>query len=179
MFDKEDGTFKSTKSGDRYRDVKEGTGMEVTEKTTAAIKYRVLRLGKRSRDGLSGEASLVFSFGYGEDDDKESDVLVVDVGSGGLVPALAETLVGMKEGGKRRVAVRPERGWRSLDPACTQAIDVGAAVGLPGASVTEAESCMDVARIPAPKTFQAKRKLARRFDESLLLELEVLTVRPN
>ena len=54
-----------------------GTGAAIAQGSAADIKYRVLRLGKRSRDGLSGEASLVFSFGYGEDDDKESDVLNV------------------------------------------------------------------------------------------------------
>ena len=39
------------------------------------MKYRVLRLGKRARDGVSGEASPVFSFGYGEDDDTEKDAV--------------------------------------------------------------------------------------------------------
>lgn len=48
-----------------------GTGVKpLAEGDSCAIRYRALRLGKRSRDGLSGEASTVFSFGYGEDDDK-------------------------------------------------------------------------------------------------------------
>ena len=48
------------------------------------VKYRVLRLGKRSRDGLSGEASPIFSIGYGEDDDKETDVAEFIVGQVGV-----------------------------------------------------------------------------------------------
>jgi hypothetical protein len=58
-------------TGDRYRDLVVGTGGKpLAEGDGCAIRYRALRLGKRSRDGLSGEASTVFSFGYGEDDDK-------------------------------------------------------------------------------------------------------------
>lgn len=57
--------------GDRYRDIVVGSGGKaLADGDTCAIRYRALRLGKRSRDGLSGEASTVFSFGYGEDDDK-------------------------------------------------------------------------------------------------------------
>ena len=45
--------------------------------------------------------------------------------------------MGIKEGGKRRIAVRPERGWKSDKANCGAAIDVGTALGVPGASVTE------------------------------------------
>jgi len=177
LFDKDSGEFQKTPSGDRYRDIVVGTGAEVKTGSEADIKYRVLRLGKRSRDGLSGEASLVFSYGYGEDDDKETDVKTVKVGETGLIKALEESILGIKEGGKRRISVIPERGWRITDKACAGAIDVGSALGLPGASVTEAEGCLDNVRVPSPTTFQAKRKLGRRFDESLLLEVEVVKVK--
>lgn len=53
---------------------------------------------------------------------------------------------------------------------------MGSAVGLPGAYVTEMESCMDVFRLPAPTSFQAKRKLSRRFDGTLVLEIEAVKV---
>lgn len=181
LFDKEDGKFEVTEDGERYRDIKVGDGEEVGEGSAVSIKYRVLRLGKRSRDGLSGEASLVFSYGYGEDDDKESDMLAITVGESALVPALESAIYGMKEGGKRRIAVRPERGWRKSDANCGgrdigKTVDVGTAIGLPGGQVTETESCLDSFRVPGPTTFQAKRKLSRRFDESLLLEVEAIKV---
>ena len=44
----------------------EGDGLGLKKGDTCFIRYRALRLGKRSRDGLSGEASTVFSYGYGE-----------------------------------------------------------------------------------------------------------------
>ena len=182
MFDKDDGKFEQTDEGDRFRDIIVGTGVEAAEGSTVSIKYRVLRLGKRSRDGLSGEASLVFSYGYGEDDDKESDVLDLTVGDSGVVPALDAAIYGMKEGGKRRISVRPERGWRRSDSNCAgrdigKTVDVGTAIGLPGGQVTETESCMDTSLVPSPNTFQAKRKLSRRFDESLLMEVELVKVK--
>jgi len=160
LFSKEDGKFSVTEEGDRYRDEKVGEGEEVGEGSVVNIKYRVLRLGKRSRDGLSGEASLIFSFGYGEDDDKESDMLAITIGETALVPALESAIYGMNEGGKRRISVRPERGWRKSDANCGgrdigKTVDVGTAIGLPGGAVTETESCMDNVRIPGPKTFQA------------------------
>ena len=161
LFDKEDGKFLVTEEGDRYRDIVEGDGEEVGEGSQVRIKYRVLRLGKRSRDGLSGEASLVFSYGYGEDDDKESDLLAISVGETPLVPALDSAIYGMKEGGKRRIAVRPERGWRKADASCGgrdigKTVDIGTAIGLPGALVTETESCVDNFRVPSPTTFQVR-----------------------
>ena len=37
---------------------------------------------------------------------------------------------------------------------------------------------MDMALVQGPNTFQAKRKLSRRFDESLLMEVELVKVKP-
>ncbi|CAM9958904.1 unnamed protein product, partial [Choristocarpus tenellus] len=64
------------------------------------------------------QATSVFSLGYGEDDDKEGSVLTVPVGVGRLVGAVDEAMVGMRAGGVRRVAVRPERGWKKSNPNC-------------------------------------------------------------
>jgi hypothetical protein len=148
-----------TEDGDRFRDEVEGDGEEVGEGSVVSIKYRVLRLGKRSRDGLSGEASLVFSYGYGEDDDKESDLLTITVGDDALIPALDSAIYGMRQGGKRRISVRPERGWRRSDASCGgrdigKTVDIGTAIGLPGGQVTDTESCLDNRRVPSPQTFQ-------------------------
>lgn len=56
-------SFSKTSEGDRYRDMVVGTGEQIEKGSTTNIRYRALRLGKRSRDGLSGEASVVFSYG--------------------------------------------------------------------------------------------------------------------
>lgn len=89
----------TTTKGDKYRDLKIGNGaIEVCTGSEVAVKYRVLRLGKRSRDGLSGEASPVFSLGYGEDDDSEQDTTRFTVGAFNIVPAINDGILGMKAG---------------------------------------------------------------------------------
>ena len=74
-----------------------------------------MRLGKRATDNLSGEASPVFSLGYGEDDDKETDTLKARVGDALLIPALDDAIRGMKPGGRRRLFVVPEKGWKKIN----------------------------------------------------------------
>jgi len=167
--------FNVAPGGDRYRDLTVGTGKELRKGDTVDIRYRVLKAGKRSADGLTGDGSLIFSYGYGEDSDKPGDVINVRVGDENLITALQESLDGMKEGGIRRIRILPERGWKKTD-SCEKKLDFGTAVGLPGAYVTEMESCMDLERTPAPTTFQGKRKLARRFDGTLVLEVEAVKV---
>lgn len=44
----------------------------------------------------------------------------------------------MNVGGVRRVAVRPEKGWKKQDPKCATEIDMGALSGVPGAAVSKA-----------------------------------------
>lgn len=88
----------STPRGDKFMDMVVGGGNEAREGSQVSIRYRVLRLGKRSRDELSGEGSPVFSFGYGEDDDLEGSTVDFVVGRGNLVPAIDDAIRGMREG---------------------------------------------------------------------------------
>lgn len=43
----------------------------------------------------------------------------------------------MRVGGVRRVAVRPERGWKKQDPKCATEIDMGVMSGVPGAALAK------------------------------------------
>eukprot|EP00953_Heterococcus_sp_UTEX-ZZ885_P005228 3293-Heterococcus_DN1.PRE.2 len=135
----EESTFRTTATGVRYKDQSLGQGAEVTKGSAVDLRYRVLKLGKRSYDGLSGEATLVFSLGYGEDDDKEGTFITVPVGGGKLISAVDEAIVGMHVGGRRRVLVRPDRdqGWKKSDPNCASLFDVGMASGIPGATIAK------------------------------------------
>ncbi|CAN0340300.1 unnamed protein product, partial [Laminaria digitata] len=83
-------TFSVTKTGVRFKDLKIGSGKEVKPFEVVDVRYRVEKLGKRSYDGISGETQSVFSLGYGDDDDKEGDVLTVPLGQGRLVSAVDE-----------------------------------------------------------------------------------------
>ena len=76
-----DTTIERTVGGDRYRDLMVGSGGKaVSNGDTVEIRYRVMRLGTKARDGLSGEGQTIFSYGFGEDEDKEGDKLTVQVG---------------------------------------------------------------------------------------------------
>ncbi|CAK9078527.1 Peptidylprolyl isomerase [Durusdinium trenchii] len=90
------------------------------------IRYRVMRSGKRSYDGLSGEATTLFSLGYGEDDGPKDATLNAPIGQGRFVKALDEALVGMAVGGVRRIQVRPDYGlgWKK-EGKCAEAIGAG------------------------------------------------------
>ncbi|TFJ83384.1 hypothetical protein NSK_005316 [Nannochloropsis salina CCMP1776] len=172
-----------TPEGDRYRDIflsssPASSSPPLKAGDACAIRYRALRLGKRSRDGLSGEASTVFSYGYGEDDDRDGDALEVTIGRSNLIPALEAGLVGMRVGGKRRILVRPERGWFK-GKGCgvledTDVNNLAAAFIVPGTKITDTEDCLDMTRIPSPTSYAAKRRMGRRFDESLIVEVEVV-----
>ena len=116
----QDQTIERTVGGDRYRDLTKGDGRPVTGGDTVDIRYRVMRLGTKARDGLTGEGQTIFSYGYGEDDDKEGDKLAVQLAGSNLVPGVNDGLIGMQPGGRRRILVRPERGWRRLDGTCAE-----------------------------------------------------------
>jgi FKBP-type peptidyl-prolyl cis-trans isomerase len=54
---------KTTAGGVRYRDIEDGTGAAIKDEDEVILYYKVLKLGKRSYDGLSGEGTVVFSRG--------------------------------------------------------------------------------------------------------------------
>lgn len=165
-----DESFERTAGGDRYRDLRVGDGTAAREGDAVEIRYRVMRLGTRARDGLSGEGQTIFSYGYGEDDDKEGDKQAVLVKTESTVAGIAAALVGMKPGGRRRVLVRPERGWKVSSADCADIVfkaDIGAAVENEAACITKN-------KVPLPRTYGGKQRFARRFDESLLVELDLV-----
>lgn len=181
--------FETTSDGVRFRDIDVGDGDGVGKGDEVKIKYRVMRLGKRSSDNLSGEASPVFSLGYGEDDDSAADALTAKVGTGELIEALDSALVGMRPNGKRRLFVVPEKGWKKINAACTAesngalntgeasagGLDVLGQAVVPLAQVVDNDACIEERRQPQPRNFGARRRLARRFDEGLLIEVELVT----
>jgi hypothetical protein len=54
---------KVTASGLRYRDLEDGIGAVLKDGDDIQLYFKVLKLGKRSYDGLSGEGTVVFSRG--------------------------------------------------------------------------------------------------------------------
>ena len=84
--------FERTVGGDRYRDIATGEGKAVAQGDAVDIRYRVMRLGTKARDGLSGEGQTIFSLGFGEDDDQEGGVLGVQLRGSNLVAGVTPTL---------------------------------------------------------------------------------------
>lgn len=159
-------TYKLTSSGARYKDMKPGNESDGVVKVgdDLKIRYRVMRSGKRSYDGLSGEATTLFSLGYGEDDGPKDATLNAPIGQGRFVKALDEGLVGMAVGGVRRVQVRPDYGlgWKK-EGKCAEAIGaVGVVAGLPAAGAERESACLDDSLLPQPIDWDAKRRFERR-----------------
>lgn len=111
----------TTGRGTRYRDITTGSGTEARAGNEVTTYYKVLKLGKRSYDGISGEGTVVFSRGYGLEDDERQPrdkSFVTLLGAYSNIDAFNDAVVGMKEGGVRRFAVAPDKGWRKPGKAC-------------------------------------------------------------
>ncbi len=178
---------KVTASGIRYRDIEDGSGDELKEGDTVQVYFKVLKLGKRSYDGLSGEGTVVFSRGYGYEDDEnkpgEKNFSTI-VGGVSNIAALNEALVGMRLGGSRRFSILPDKGWRKPTRACDggpggsgQGGDLRTDyVVVPTATMVEQEACFDTNKLPFPTTYAQQRRMAQRFDQSLIMEVQVAKI---
>ncbi|KAL3916360.1 MAG: hypothetical protein SGILL_005216 [Bacillariaceae sp.] len=177
-----------TKGGVKYRDIEEGNSdMTVAAGDEVNLYFKVLKLGKRSYDGLSGEGTVVFSRGYGfEDDEDKPGVKSFQTFAGNTanIKALNEALVGMKMDGIRRFAILPQKGWEKATAACDGGPGGRGAGGdlktdyvvVPTATMVEQESCFDKNKLPFPATYAQQRRMAQRFDQSLIMEVQVVGI---
>lgn len=177
-----------TSSGTRFKVLQEGDGDQVVEVgDVAAIRYKVLKIGKRSSDGLSGEGTVVFSKGYGLEDNEQAGgefLFTVDESSN-VISALLDGIVGIREGGVRRISVMPQKGWEKASPQCDGGPGGRGAGGdiktdyvlVPTATMVATEICFDKTKLPFPtNNYAEQRRMAQRFDQTLILEVELLRV---
>lgn len=186
-----------TSGGIKYRDLEPGTttldadGNDVSltakEGDDVNVYFKVLKLGKRSYDGLSGEGTVVFSRGYGlEDDEDKAGQKSFQMTIGGFqnIAALNEALVGMKPNGLRRFAILPQKGWEKATAACDGGPGGGGAGGdirtdyvvVPTATMVQQEACFDTNKLPFPSTYAEQRRMAQRFDQSLIMEVQLVSI---
>jgi len=178
-----------TKKGTRYRELVDGAegGKIAKEGDKATIYYKVLKLGKRSFDGLSGEGTVVFSKGYGlEDDEDKAGVksFSFTVGDNQIVGALNDGIQGQVIGSTRRIAVLPQMGWEKATRECDGGPGGGGNGGelktdyvvVPTATMVATETCFDKAKLPFPSTYAEQRRMAQRFDQTLILEVELVAL---
>ena len=177
-----------TPLGTRYRDLQVGSGRAVQSGDGVTLYYKLLKLGKRSYDGVSGEGTVIFSRGYGYEEDEKAareQSWSTTVGNRSNIDALNDGLIGMRVGTIRRIQVRPDRGWRKPGQQC----DGGPGgrgnggdlktdyVVVPTATMVAEEACFDTTKLPFPVgSYAQQRRMAQRFDQSLILEVEVLTI---
>ena len=194
-------TIITTKRGTRYRDIVAGSNSENTKgRATKTVQegdeitmyYKVLKLGKRSYDGLSGEGTVVFSCGYGLEDDEKSartKTFTTTLGNKNNIVALNDGMIGMSINAIRRIQVVPERGWRKPDAYCDGGPGGSGTGGnlktdyvvVPTATMVATETCFDTTKLPFPTlSYAEQRRMAQRFDQSLILEVEVIDIaRPS
>jgi hypothetical protein len=176
-----------TQGGVKYRDIETGQDREVQFGDQVDLYFKVLKLGKRSYDGLSGEGTVVFSRGYGLEDDEDkpgSKKFQTLVGNTANIAALNEALVGMKLRGIRRFVILPQKGWEKATTACDGGPGGRGAGGdlrtdyvvVPTAQLVEQESCFDKNKLPFPETYAQTRRMAQRFDQSLIMEVQIVGI---
>eukprot|EP00588_Corethron_pennatum_P009012 CAMPEP_0194267476 /NCGR_PEP_ID=MMETSP0169-20130528/1956_1 /TAXON_ID=218684 /ORGANISM="Corethron pennatum, Strain L29A3" /LENGTH=324 /DNA_ID=CAMNT_0039008309 /DNA_START=40 /DNA_END=1014 /DNA_ORIENTATION=+ len=178
-----------TSRGTRYRELKSSES-DVIAKTgdTVSIRYKILKSGKRSYDGISGEATVVFSLGYGLDDRENGKVgdmsFRTTIGDASLIEALSDGVSGMAVGSVRRIAILPEMGWRKTGQACDGGPGGRGTGGelktdyviVPTATMVAEEACFDKGRMPFPVDYAQQRRMAQRFDQSLIAEVELVSI---
>lgn len=114
----------TTSKGTRYIEYTSPTTSTQVAKINdeVSIYYKVLKLGKRSYDGLSGEGTVVFSKGYGYNDDEvkeKQQTFITTVGAYYNIDALNDILsYKMKIGTVRRFSILPDQGWRKPGKLC-------------------------------------------------------------
>lgn len=142
-------------SGIQYRELDEGRvdGKTAAKGDTLYILYTVYRLapGAYFKYSSGGTPIFLWSRGYGnEGQDDVGDPYRFVLGESDSVPrAVAPALVGMREGGRRRVLVPPQLGWT-------------------GDTV-----------LPKPGTFGAGRRLENHRSEPLLFEADLVRIRKS
>ena len=176
-------------SGDSYSEGTDATAVVAVSKgDSVAVFYKVLKLGKRSYDGLSGEGTVVFSRGYGLEDDETkpgAKSFTFTVGDANIITALSDGIQGMKVGGTRRISILPQKGWEKATKECDGGPGGSGTGGelktdyvvVPTATMVATEICFDKTKLPFPTTFAEERRMAQRFDQSLIMEVELVSIR--
>jgi len=176
-----------TSKGTRYRDLVDAKDGSPVAKEGDEVKvfYKVLKLGKRSYDGLSGEGTVVFSRGYGLEDDENKageKPFIFTIGDNQVIAGLNDAIIGQAVGSVRRFAATPQMGWEKATREC----DGGPGgrgkggelktdyVVVPTATMVDQEACFDKKKLPFPTTYAQQRRMAQRFDQSLIVEVELV-----
>ncbi|KAK9842417.1 hypothetical protein WJX84_000564 [Apatococcus fuscideae] len=96
------GPIRRTSTGIKYREMEVGTGKEADSNDFCEVSYQMF-----TQNGL-----YLDSVGYGQESKKDlGETVRLHLQSGELPEAIRLGLLGMKEGGKRRIEVAANNGW--------------------------------------------------------------------
>ena len=129
----------------------------------------------------------MFSRGYALEDDEKvtgDKLFKFQIGDNQVVKALNEGVVGMAVGGTRRISITPQNGWETNTRACDGGPGGSGTGGelktdyvvVPTATMVEQEACFDKTKLPFPTTYAQERRMAQRFDQSLIIEVQLMNV---
>ena len=90
----------------------------------------------------------------------------------------------MQVGGIRRFAIVPQKGWEKPTRMCDGGPGGQGAGGdlktdyvvVPTANMVATESCLDATKLPFPTAYAQQRRMAQRFDQSLIMEVQVVDI---
>jgi hypothetical protein len=125
--------------------------------------------------------------GYGLEDDEDkpgSKSFRATVGGYSNIASLNEALLGMKIGGIRRFSILPQKGWERATALCDGGPGGRGSGGdlrtdyvvVPTATMVQQEACFDTSKQPFPTTYAQQRRMAQRFDQSLIMEVQVAQI---
>eukprot|EP00804_Cyclotella_cryptica_P027212 CCRYP_017181-RC/>CCRYP_017181-RC protein AED:0.31 eAED:0.31 QI:893/1/1/1/0/0/4/1108/101 len=90
----------------------------------------------------------------------------------------------MQVGALRRISILPQKGWNKNTKQCDGGPGGSGAGGdlktdyvvVPTATMVEQEACFDKTKRPFPGTYAQERRMAQRFDQSLIMEVRLVNV---
>lgn len=125
--------------------------------------------------------------GYGLEDDEKAPggkSFKTVMGSQKNIAALNDGVVGMNVGGIRRFGIMPQQGWERPTAQCDGGPGGRGAGGdlktdyviVPTATMVATEECFDKTKLPFPSSYAQERRMAQRFDQSLIMEVQVVGI---
>jgi len=98
---------------------------------------------------------------------------------------LNDGVVGMNVDGTRRFTIMPQQGWERPTAMCDGGPGGRGSGGdlktdyviVPTATMVATEECFDKSKKPFPSSYAQERRMAQRFDQSLIMEVQVVGIK--